>query len=148
MQRGFISHPIVNLSPFFESRRSEYLELLRQVSTNGAWVDWVEFFLTAVAVQADDACKRADALLRLRQEYEERARMHVRSRVRTDAIVFSLERVFVTAGELALFAHCNYRTARSALEGLAHAGILVSLADVYPQAWVASEVYELVYGDI
>jgi Fic family protein len=57
------------LSAYFEQHREEYYGLLLAVSQNGAWEQWIRFFLKAVAVQSRDAIQRIDLLLALRQKY-------------------------------------------------------------------------------
>ncbi|MFU2124087.1 Fic family protein [Gallibacterium anatis] len=49
---GAISEPHFYISGYFEEHKEEYLALMRQVSENGDWVAWCEFFLQAIANQA------------------------------------------------------------------------------------------------
>ncbi|MFZ7304941.1 Fic family protein [Avibacterium avium] len=51
-QAGAISEPYFYISGYFEEHKEEYLALMRQVSENGDWVVWCEFFLQAIANQA------------------------------------------------------------------------------------------------
>ncbi len=68
---GLLPQPLLCLSAFFERHRADYYRLLLQVSQEGAWVEWIAFFLRAVEVQARDAIVRSDKLLQLWQEYRE-----------------------------------------------------------------------------
>lgn len=145
MRRQLMDAPLVNLSPFFESVRDKYLDTLKRVSTHGEWASWIGLFLDAVRAQSDDACRRADTLLELRERYGAVARERFRSRTALLAVDFLMERVFVTAAGLAAFAGCTYNTARTALEGLASAGILEADPAAYPQRWIAKELFDLVY---
>lgn len=47
-----ISAPHFYISRYFEDRKDEYLDRLREVSANADWDGWCEFFLAAVAQQA------------------------------------------------------------------------------------------------
>lgn len=47
-----INAPHFYISRYFEDRKDEYLDRLRQVSANDDWDGWCEFFLAAVAQQA------------------------------------------------------------------------------------------------
>ncbi|ODU09788.1 MAG: cell filamentation protein Fic [Rubrivivax sp. SCN 71-131] len=47
-----ISAPHFYISRYFEDRKDEYLDRLREVSANDDWDGWCEFFLAAVAQQA------------------------------------------------------------------------------------------------
>lgn len=66
---GLLSQPLLNLSRFFEDNRQEYYDRLLAVSQHGEWEAWLNFFLTGVAAQAEDAKHRIDALEALRARY-------------------------------------------------------------------------------
>ena len=68
---GLLPQPLLYLSAFFERNRADYYRLLLQVSQEGAWTEWVAFFLRAVEVQSRDAIERSDKLLQLWQEYRD-----------------------------------------------------------------------------
>lgn len=143
---GGVGRPLVYLSPFFERRRDEYLRLLKAVSTNGAWLAWLSFFLEAVRVQADDARERVTRITALRETYRERAQA-LRSKVPTVAIDLVMDRIVVTAPDLAQYARCAYKTAVSALDALRQLGIVAPLRQGHPQRWWAKELVERVYED-
>lgn len=60
------------MSAYFERHRDEYYAKLLAVSQKGLWVDWIRYFLQAVASQSKDAIRRIDLLLGLRQAYRSR----------------------------------------------------------------------------
>ena len=63
IEAGILDTPVVNLSPYFEARRDQYIGLLEQVSATGAWDEWVAFFCDALASQAADGVQRIRELL-------------------------------------------------------------------------------------
>ena len=67
--RERLDEPLLYLSAFFEKNRDRYVDLLLEVSQKGSWLAWVKFFLGGVADSAEDACRQADAMMALRQEY-------------------------------------------------------------------------------
>ncbi len=67
-----LPHPLLYLSEFFERHRRRYYELLLAVSRDGAWNEWVEFFLVGVAAQARDASERAVHLQELRDKLHQK----------------------------------------------------------------------------
>ncbi len=71
-ERQLLSHPFLYLSEFFEEHRENYYELLRMVSEKGQWEEWITFFLTALANQAEAAEKTGKAILDLHAKYKER----------------------------------------------------------------------------
>lgn len=72
-EEGRLDRPLLYVSGFFESHRSEYYHRLQKVREEGQIQEWLQFFLTAVQVQAADANSRAIRLIRLREEYLEAA---------------------------------------------------------------------------
>jgi len=68
-QRGILNKPLLYLSAFFERHRREYYQYLLDVSQQGAWRQWLEFFLQAVVEQSGDAVGRARRLLDLHRDY-------------------------------------------------------------------------------
>ncbi len=63
--------PLLYLSVYFEANRQTYYDLLLKVSQQGAWQEWLIFFLRGVASQAHDAVVRAGRLQRLREQYRQ-----------------------------------------------------------------------------
>lgn len=66
---GTISKPMLYLSAYFESRRTEYNDLMFRVSSDGRWADWITFFLNGIAAQARDSRQRMRQLQLLRGNY-------------------------------------------------------------------------------
>jgi len=65
-----MSQPLLYLSLFIESNRTEYYDRLLAVTQKGDWEAWLLFFLDGVHEQAEDAIKRIQALQTLRLEYQ------------------------------------------------------------------------------
>ena len=63
IEAGILDTPVVNLSPYFEARRDQYIGLLEEVSATGAWDEWITFFCNALASQASDGVQRIRELL-------------------------------------------------------------------------------------
>lgn len=51
-QRKLISYPLLYISEFFEKNRKDYYDLLRRVSEEEDWENWIRFFLTALTDQS------------------------------------------------------------------------------------------------
>jgi Fic family protein len=51
-QSGTLRQPMFYLSSYLERHRDVYYDRLQQISSQGDWDGWIEFFLRAVAVQA------------------------------------------------------------------------------------------------
>jgi Fic family protein len=64
-----VTAPMLYLSAYFERNKDAYYAALLKVSTEGAWEDWILFFLRGVTQQSRDAARRTDVLANLRAEY-------------------------------------------------------------------------------
>jgi Fic family protein len=59
VDRALLPTPLLYLSAFFEATRPDYYARLLGVSQRAEWEAWLEYFLRGVALQADDAIRRA-----------------------------------------------------------------------------------------
>ncbi len=66
---GVLHHPALYLSDFFNEFRPLYIDGLWRVSARGDWSNWIDFFLTAVRLQATETNRKTKGLLNLREEY-------------------------------------------------------------------------------
>ena len=69
VQRGSLPAPLLYISSYLEQYRREYYERLQAVREKGEVQEWLQFFFTAAAVQAQDAISRAELLHDLRERY-------------------------------------------------------------------------------
>jgi Fic family protein len=63
--KGALSEPLLYPSLYLKIHRSQYYELLQRVRTEGAWEDWLAFFLEDVASAAEEASDIAEGTLKL-----------------------------------------------------------------------------------
>lgn len=66
---GILPYPLLHLSAYFERHKQDYMDLMARVSADGAWRDWVLFFLKGVEEQARHAIEGARGLQRLQNEW-------------------------------------------------------------------------------
>jgi cell filamentation protein, protein adenylyltransferase len=64
--------PILYLSAYFERHREAYYAGLLNVSRQGNWGEWIDFFLRGVAEQSLDAVQRGTRLMDLREDFRAR----------------------------------------------------------------------------
>ena len=67
-QKSVLSRPMFYLSEYFEANREEYYSRLRAISAEGAWNEWIIFFLKAMTEQAMNNSKKVKAILGLYDE--------------------------------------------------------------------------------
>jgi Fic family protein len=66
---GMLQRPLLYLSYYFKAHRNEYYDRLNAIRANGAWEEWLRFFLRGVAVVAQQAAETAEKILKLRDTH-------------------------------------------------------------------------------
>lgn len=120
-----VAEPTLYLSLYFKRHREIYYELLQKVRTEGAWEEWLLFFLEGVEETAEEAVRTATRILEIfasdRAEIENLGRpagnaLRVHSLLQRKPLLS----VPAAASELGLSAP----TVRSAIENLASIGLV------------------------
>ena len=70
--RKRLSRPLLYLSSYFEEERPEYISWLTLVRERGDLDGWLGFYLKGVVRKAEDALRRIDKLVELRESYRTR----------------------------------------------------------------------------
>lgn len=126
--KGVLPSPLLSLSAFFEARREEYYARLLGVTERGEWEEWLAYFLTGVATEADDALgriQRIDALLARWREQLVKAP----SRLPDRTLDLFAENPFWTVNTLAARLEVAFTTAQRAIDRLESAGIVALAGD-------------------
>lgn len=71
-QNEILLKPVLYLSHYFKANRQTYYELLQKVRDEGAWEEWIKFFLTGVATVSLEATETARAIVSLRETHRTR----------------------------------------------------------------------------
>lgn len=135
--------PLLYLSAFFEREKERYADLLLKVSQEGAWEDWIRFFLRGVAEQSRDGVQRSKRVLDLREALRkqlqaDRVSSNVLSLV--DRLVYSPT---TTAGSAAKQLDVSVPGAQLIIDRLVEAGVLTLMPDTRPRSYVAKSVVEI-----
>jgi Fic family protein len=64
-EKKALREPLLYLSLFFKTHRQRYYELLQAVRTDGAWEDWLAFFLEGIESTAEEVTKAVKRSLAL-----------------------------------------------------------------------------------
>jgi Fic family protein len=56
-EKKALREPLLYLSLFFKTHREHYYDLLQRVRVEGAWEDWLAFFLEGIESTAEEVCK-------------------------------------------------------------------------------------------
>jgi Fic family protein len=63
--KGALKEPLLYLSLYFKLHRNRYYDHLQRVRTEGAWEQWLQFFLEGTATTGEEAAETATRILRL-----------------------------------------------------------------------------------
>jgi len=66
--KEILSKPLLYLSFYLKNNRSEYYDLLMKVRTEGAWEDWLKFFLKGVSETSQEAVNTAREIIKLKDD--------------------------------------------------------------------------------
>lgn len=119
---GLLHYPMLYLSSYIERHRTEYADRLLAVSEEGAWDEWLQFFLRGIREQAEEAFVRAKLLVDKRKEYESRYSDAAKSVRHLSLALF--EDPYVTVREASERIDVVYQTANNAIETLATDGVV------------------------
>lgn len=122
--RGALREPLLYLSLYFKTNRSRYYDLLQRVRTEGAWEDWLAFFLEGTETMALAAADAAKQILNLFAK--DRDRIQGLGRAASSALrvhEYLQRKPLVAIGVLADALKLSIPTVTVALERLVHLGI-------------------------
>jgi Fic family protein len=144
-EEGSLAQPLLYLSAFFERHRDQYIDRLYRVSRDGAWVEWIGFFLKGIEEQSRDGVIRARRLLDLRSTYRERLQQARASALLPRIIDLVFESPVLHVPMVAKELGITYRSAQQNVQKLVTAGILRDLGEgLRPRMFIAEEVIDAV----
>jgi Fic family protein len=140
--------PLLYLSPYFAARRREYYDRLQAVRERGELQQWLQFFLTAVAAQADDGVLRSRELLDLRERYRTEL-SGSRSRA-VDVVETLFMNPFVTTATIRRKLNVTNQGALNLIRSLESRHWLAEIGVSGrggARQWLASDVFQIIAGD-
>jgi len=66
--KEILSKPLLYLSFYLKNNRSEYYDLLMKVRTEGAWEEWLKFFLRGISETSQEAVNTAKEIIKLKDD--------------------------------------------------------------------------------
>ena len=141
---GALSRPLLYLSAYFERNRAEYYSLLRRVSQNSEWSEWVKFFLNGAIQCSDEAIRVTYKFLDLRENYEQKLKENHASRNAIILSTYLFSNPVVTIPTAAKYLKTGYPPAKKAVMYLVSAGILEQIGTQRRnKEYVAREVVDV-----
>lgn len=138
-----LPEPYLYPSSYFNRNREEYTDRLLAVSRDGAWQEWLTFFLRGISQQAEEAFSRASELLDLRDEYRDRYQDDANSVSQLSMEIFS--KPYLTVTEASEILEMTYRTANYAVKQLEDDGVLEEITGQQRnRVFRAKEVFDII----
>ena len=66
--KEILSKPLLYLSFYLKKKRPEYYDLLMKVRIDGAWEEWIKFFLKGISDTSGEAAKSAREIIQLKEK--------------------------------------------------------------------------------
>lgn len=74
IEAGLLTEPTLYLSRSIIARKNDYYRLLREVTAEGAWIDWILYMLDVVRESAESTTRKIQAMRQCQQDIGDRAR--------------------------------------------------------------------------
>lgn len=87
------------LSSYFEKNRGEYYERLENISKEGDWGGWINFFLTAITEQANLNNEKSQKILSLYDDMKQRVKEVTNSQYSIQALDALFEKPILSTPE-------------------------------------------------
>jgi Fic family protein len=128
LRGAVIREPLLVVSPWFEQRRERYQDALLQLSIDGNWSVWVQFFAEGVAASATASERKVERLLELQNQLRGRVQAAGRRGAAERLAGDLVGRPFVTGPEVARAYELSLKGASNAIRTLVDLGVLEPLS--------------------
>ncbi|HEY0454551.1 Fic family protein, partial [Actinophytocola sp.] len=150
-QQGVLLEPTLTVSPWFESRRSDYYDRLLSVSTSGDWDSYVRFFAKGLEASAQTTHDRMIALVNVQSSMKDTVRESTLRADTAHALVdFAVANVSFTVRQVERDLAVSYGRANGLVNQLVQLGILEYLEDSSAggsRRFFAPAVYKVLVGE-
>jgi Fic family protein len=110
-QRQILHRPLLYLSLYLKSRRSQYYDRLMAIRMDGDWEGWLKFFLRGVAEVSQKATETARKILRLREEGRKIFLKHTSSMLAQRLFDYLFEQPIINVRMVEKHLQCSYAKA-------------------------------------
>jgi Fic family protein len=128
-----LPQPLLYMSPWLERNKDRYIDLMFEVSREGAWAPWIEFFLLAAAESADETIRVVQRMQDLQKEYRERFQTARRSALMPRIIDLAFERPMRSVSDIAQELDVTYAGAANNVNELLRQGVAEEVPYSYPK---------------
>lgn len=127
IEAGLLSDPILYLSRAIIDRKNDYYRLLREVTAEGAWIEWILYMLDIVRESAESTTRKIAAIRTCQDDIAERARAATPGGrdAQFQAVLF--EQPYSRINTVAERCDVSRQTASTWLHALVEAGLLTDV---------------------
>lgn len=143
IEREVFETPLLYVSPELEHRKDEYIDLMLKVSVEGAWVEWIAFFLDVVEKSARASIDVIDRLLQLQETYRERVTLATKAANAVSLVDKLFDAPIVRVRDVQDAFNVTYRAARNTIDKLIEQGILIEFGHLHPTVFIAPEILKV-----
>lgn len=139
-----LPEPYLHLSSYFNARRSHYVDHLLSFNHHDEWEEWLLFFLRGVQSQADEGHQRANLLVDLREDHQQRYQSE-RSENILELVMRLFEGPYLDVNTASDWLDVEYSTANRLIGQFENDGILEEITGKGQNRFYrASEVFQII----
>ncbi|MFN8282826.1 MAG: Fic family protein [Chitinophagales bacterium] len=127
INKDLIGLPVLYLSYYIIQNKPDYYRLLREVTENGNWTEWVAFIIKGVGDTASLTLNKINAILKLRADSENLLKITLKSSYSRELVDLLFSHPYIKIKILEENNIAKRQTAAEYLKKLEHAGILNSI---------------------
>jgi Fic family protein len=124
MEAGLLHEPILYLSRSIIARKNDYYRLLRSVTADGNWHEWILYMLEVVHDSATSTVRKIDAIRGCQEEIGDRARAATIGGRDAQLLALLFEQPYCRISNVVERCDVTRQTASSWLHALVEAGLL------------------------
>lgn len=133
IDNGTLPQPLLYMSPYLERHKDRYIDLMYAVSRDGAWEEWIAFFLEAVAESAVETIAVVERLQDFQRFYRDQFQTARRSALLLRIIDLAFERPVRSVSDFAQALGVTYGGAQNNLRELIVHGVAEEVEGTYPK---------------
>lgn len=124
IEAGLLNDPILYLSRSIIARKNDYYRLLRAVTAEGAWIEWIRYMLEVVRESATSTTRKIGSIRTCQENIAERARAATPGGRDARFLAVLFEQPYCRIGSVVDRCEVSRQTASTWLHALVGAGLL------------------------
>lgn len=144
---GLISQPVLYLSRYIIETKTDYYALLRSVTAEETWEDWVLYILEGIRQTAVSTVRKIDPIHRLQEYTHLRIRELTTGGANADLVRVLFEQPYCRIGDVISACRVSRPTATGWLNALVAGGVLVDVKVGRERIFINRDFFDLLVRD-